>query len=129
MTEQDFRFEIEWKKAEPSSIAQKVVIAGREDNAFAFPSPAPRGRLWVRVRAGDTRSDRWSDWSPALELGSEAQPRRGPGVGGVELCSPAVCAGTWGRPAGDSRSHAASSPPSPGSGTAYLMTSVSTRRR
>lgn len=57
------------QKAEPSSIAQKVVIAGREDNAFAFPSPAPRGRLWVRVRAGDTRSDRWSDWSPALELG------------------------------------------------------------
>lgn len=92
MTEQDFRFEIEWKKAEPSSIAQKVVIAGREDNAFAFPSPAPRGRLWVRVRAGDTRSDRWSEWSPALELGSEATTPPRALVLAASSCAALLCA-------------------------------------
>lgn len=92
MTAQDFRFEIEWKKAEPSSIAQKVVIEGGEDNAFAFPSPAPRGRLWVRVRAGDTRSDRWSEWSPALELGSEATTPPRALVLAASACAALLCA-------------------------------------
>ncbi|XP_063129653.1 granulocyte-macrophage colony-stimulating factor receptor subunit alpha isoform X7 [Rattus norvegicus] len=83
MTEQDFRFEIEWKKAEPSSIAQKA---------------------------------------------RRPQPRRGPWCWRRRAVQPCCVRWHWGRPAGDSRSHAASSPPSPGSGTAYLMTSVSTRR-
>lgn len=42
--------------------------------AVTFPSPAPRGRHEVRVRAGDVRSERWSDWSPAHEIGDAFGP-------------------------------------------------------
>ncbi|XP_052014489.1 granulocyte-macrophage colony-stimulating factor receptor subunit alpha-like isoform X2 [Apodemus sylvaticus] len=90
MTPRDFRFEVEWQSAGPGSVPRKVRI--EEETSLAFPSPASRGRLAVRVRAGDVRSARWSDWSPALELGSEDAPPPGPLAYAVPACAVLLCA-------------------------------------
>ncbi|XP_028608212.1 granulocyte-macrophage colony-stimulating factor receptor subunit alpha-like isoform X2 [Grammomys surdaster] len=80
MSARDFRFEVEWK----------VLVTGV--TAVTFPSPAPRGRHEVRVRAGDVRSERWSDWSPAHEIGPDPAPLPAVLLYALPACAALLCA-------------------------------------
>ncbi|XP_076781961.1 granulocyte-macrophage colony-stimulating factor receptor subunit alpha-like isoform X2 [Arvicanthis niloticus] len=86
MTAHDFHFE----GPDPSSEPQKVLVTGV--TAVTFPSPAPRGRHEVRVRAGDVRSERWSDWSPAHEIGPDPAPLPAVLLYALPACAALLCA-------------------------------------
>ncbi|XP_076781965.1 granulocyte-macrophage colony-stimulating factor receptor subunit alpha-like isoform X4 [Arvicanthis niloticus] len=75
---------------DPSSEPQKVLVTGV--TAVTFPSPAPRGRHEVRVRAGDVRSERWSDWSPAHEIGPDPAPLPAVLLYALPACAALLCA-------------------------------------
>ncbi|KAM6141166.1 granulocyte-macrophage colony-stimulating factor receptor subunit alpha-like [Erethizon dorsatum] len=59
----DFQYQLD--------IQRWVDIAGQVENEFCFPSPEPRARHQVRVRAVDARGGLWSAWSRPAEFGSD----------------------------------------------------------
>ncbi|XP_051024423.1 granulocyte-macrophage colony-stimulating factor receptor subunit alpha-like isoform X2 [Acomys russatus] len=75
LTFRDFRYEVDVQRqnTKPGSTNPMVRISREEQNRYIFPSPAPRLCHMVRVRAGDVRSDRWSNWSPLITFGCGEQ--------------------------------------------------------
>lgn len=90
MSAPDFRFEVEWKSLEPGSEARKALLL--EQTHFAIPGPAPHGRHEVRVRAGDVRTGRWGDWSPAHTFGSEESRVPAAFTYAASACAALLCA-------------------------------------
>ncbi|KAL6088251.1 hypothetical protein STEG23_033371 [Scotinomys teguina] len=73
MSFSDFRYEVDIQRqnAEPGSATPKVCISSEKENRYEFPCPEPRLGHVIRVRAGDVRSKRWSEWSFPVAFGSE----------------------------------------------------------
>lgn len=69
----DFHYEVDVQRqdVEPGSWNPMVRISSEEQNHFIFLSPEPRPGHVLRLRAGDVRSERWSDWSPPLTFGCQ----------------------------------------------------------
>lgn len=54
-------------------------LSGDSGNKYDFPSPQPRARHTVQIRAADTRVLQWGAWSPPVEFGRyPPQPAGGP---------------------------------------------------
>ncbi|XP_036996479.2 granulocyte-macrophage colony-stimulating factor receptor subunit alpha isoform X2 [Artibeus jamaicensis] len=74
-SDRDFQYQlhIQRQDKEQQGDNQLVELSGDSGNAYDFPSPQPRARHTVQMRAADTRVLQWGAWSPPAEFGSREQ--------------------------------------------------------
>ncbi|XP_069868755.1 granulocyte-macrophage colony-stimulating factor receptor subunit alpha-like isoform X1 [Dipodomys merriami] len=72
----DFHYQLSLTRCDhhPGTPDLPIEVSGTFSNAYTLPSPEPRPRQVLRVRAGDVRVGSWGVWSRPLEFGSEVTP-------------------------------------------------------
>ncbi|XP_027622510.1 granulocyte-macrophage colony-stimulating factor receptor subunit alpha isoform X1 [Tupaia chinensis] len=67
-----YQLDIQRQNVEPYIRNPLIDVAGDGRNQYCFPSPEPRAKHTVRVRAADARALQWSAWSQPVEFGARA---------------------------------------------------------
>lgn len=50
-------------------FCSQIEVSGNWENNYHFPSPEPRAKHTVKIRASDARIEKWGAWSQAVEFG------------------------------------------------------------
>ncbi|XP_019679058.2 granulocyte-macrophage colony-stimulating factor receptor subunit alpha isoform X1 [Felis catus] len=68
----DFNYQLRIQKQNNKEHAgnQLIDVTGKSENKYNFPSPEPRPKHTVTIRASDARGQHWSAWSQPVEFGS-----------------------------------------------------------
>uniref|UniRef100_G1LGB7 Colony stimulating factor 2 receptor subunit alpha n=1 Tax=Ailuropoda melanoleuca TaxID=9646 RepID=G1LGB7_AILME len=69
----EFKYQLDIQKQsnKEHSENQPIEVSGNWENNYNFPSPEPRAKHTVKIRASDARIEKWGAWSQAVEFGSK----------------------------------------------------------
>ncbi|XP_057164340.1 granulocyte-macrophage colony-stimulating factor receptor subunit alpha-like isoform X3 [Ursus arctos] len=69
----EFKYQLDIQKQsnKEHSENQLIEVSGNWENNYHFPSPEPRAKHTVKIRASDARIEKWGAWSQAVEFGSK----------------------------------------------------------